>query len=197
MPIIAKGTNSDNFEIAPTGLQNALCVFAEDIGTHSNEYKGESKPKLTHKVVIVFQLEALITEGKFAGQPFLLSIKENLSIDTRANLTAFLESWRGRAFSDEQREQGFDVEKLINVPCTLSVIHKDKVRGGKKAVINMIVPKQPTAKTLEKIATKPPAWIQNEREKSLEYQEMAKKSEGLSETMNPNELPVFDDDLPF
>jgi hypothetical protein len=44
-------------------------------------------------------------------------------MNEKANLRAFLTSWRGKAFTEEEASE-FDVTKLLGVPCLLNVIHK-------------------------------------------------------------------------
>jgi hypothetical protein len=44
-------------------------------------------------------------------------------MNEKANLRAFLTSWRGKAFTEEEAKD-FDVAKLIGAPCLLNIIHK-------------------------------------------------------------------------
>jgi hypothetical protein len=52
----------------------------------------------------------------------------------KASLRKWLESWRGKAFTEDESKQ-FDVAKLVGAPCLLNVIHKEKKDGNKRADI--------------------------------------------------------------
>jgi hypothetical protein len=56
-------------------------------------------------------------------------------MNEKANLRKFLESWRGKKFTDAESES-FDITKLIGVPCLLSVIHKVSKSGNTYAEIS-------------------------------------------------------------
>ena len=115
MPIIAKASNS-NFTPAPAGSHAAVCVDVVDLGVLTVEWGGKAKKQ--HKVRVVWQID----EDREDGTPFQVHRRYTLSLHEKAGLRKDLESWRGRAFS-EQELDGFDVEVLIGVPCLLSVIH--------------------------------------------------------------------------
>ena len=57
----------------------------------------------------------------------LISKTYTASMHEKAALSKDLESWRGRAFTDEERD-GFDLKKVLGQPCLLNVIHENK--GG-------------------------------------------------------------------
>lgn len=115
MPIIAKASGG-NFIPAPEGTHSAVCVDVVDLGLLEVKWKNETK--IQHKVKVVWQIEEEMQDGK----PFLVSKRYTLSLHEKAGLRKDLESWRGRAFSEEELK-GFDVENLLNVPCLLNVVH--------------------------------------------------------------------------
>jgi hypothetical protein len=80
----------------------------------------------------------VIAEQMEDGRPFTASKKYTLSLHEKANLYKDLVSWRGRAFTPEERA-GFDLEKLIGVNCQIQIVHVTK--GDKTyANITSIVP---------------------------------------------------------
>jgi hypothetical protein len=87
-----------------------------DLGVLEVTYNGRTDKK--HMIRVVWQ----IAENMENGKPFTVSRRFNLSLHKKAALRATLEGWRGRAFSDTEL-MGFDLEKLIGVPCLLTVIH--------------------------------------------------------------------------
>src|SRR5262245_35658388 len=100
------------FEQAPIGNHLGRCVGMIDIGTQQVEYLG----KTTHarKIVVRFELpNELVSEGEFAGKPFIVSKFYTASIGEKANLRKDLVSWRGREFTDEEL-RGFEVKNILD-----------------------------------------------------------------------------------
>lgn len=118
MPIFAKATGT-NFAPAPAGTHAAVCVDVVDLGVIESKWNGKTLTQ--HKIKIVWQIE----EDRDDGKPFQVSRRYTLSLHEKAGLRKDLESWRGRAFTDEEL-QGFDVETVIGVGCLLNVIHNVK-----------------------------------------------------------------------
>ena len=113
MPIVAKSTS--NRVPAPAGLHRAVCVDVIDKGLEMGTFGAK------HKVVLVWEIDK--KHPDFDG-PFRVSNKYTLSLHEKATLSQHLESWRGRAFSDEER-RGFDLERLICVRCLLNLVHRE------------------------------------------------------------------------
>lgn len=132
MPVIAKKSGTD-FTPCPAGVHQAVCVDVVDMGLIESVFNG--KPKKQHKVRIVWQVEELRDEDH---TPFLVQKRYTLSLDDRANLRKDLESWRGRAFTDQELE-GFDLEVLIGVNCLLAVQHTNR-NGTVYADVTAVMP---------------------------------------------------------
>ncbi len=120
MPIVAKASGG-NFIPAPAGTHAAVCVDVVDLGILKVEYAGQAKQQ--HKVNIVWQLEEQQPDGK----PFSVRKRYTLSLHEKAALRKDLESWRGKAFTEDEL-RGFDLEVLIGKPALLNVIRAS--RGG-------------------------------------------------------------------
>jgi hypothetical protein len=119
MPIIAKG--GGNFTPAPAGTHVAVCVDVIDHGDVEVTYQGKTQWK--HMITIVWQIDENLPDGK----PFLVRRRYTCSLHEKAILRRDLESWRGRAFTDQEL-QGFDLETVLSAVCLLNVIHE--VRNG-------------------------------------------------------------------
>lgn len=112
------------FEAAPVGNHVARCVGIIDLGTQESKYEG--KTKHARKVVIRWELpNELISEGDFAGRPFVVSKFYTASLSEKANLRNDLASWRGRDFTPEELS-GFDSKNILDKPCMVNVIHNEK-----------------------------------------------------------------------
>src|SRR6185369_175718 len=56
----------------------------------------------------------------------------------KAKLRKDLEAWRGRIFTFDELA-GFDLESVIDVPCLLSVVHRQGSKGGKFANVGAVM----------------------------------------------------------
>jgi len=168
VPIIAKDNFDGTYESVPLGTQQAICVFVEDIGTHESSYQG--KPLRNHQIIVCWALKEIMSEGDNTGKPFMISKYYTLSLNEKANLCKDLESWRGKAFTVEEKE-GFDVEKLIGANCLLGIIEAENTKGKKYAKIASISPIVSGMEKMLPIKSDVPEWITEKRKQSIEWQE--------------------------
>jgi len=87
-----------------------------DLGTQENEYQGDISWK--RQVLIIWEVPA---ETNGNNEPLTISKFYTLSLHEKSNLGNDLASWRGRPFTDQER-QGFDIAALCGVPCMLNVM---------------------------------------------------------------------------
>lgn len=133
MAIIATDSGGGgDFSPTPAGNHVAVCNMVVDLGRQrvQSQMYGDS---IKHQIYLRWELphEELTWTDKDGNEqtgPRVIGKTYTLSLHENANLRADLESWRSRAFTDEERA-GFDVAKLLGVPCMLSVIHE--VKGPK------------------------------------------------------------------
>lgn len=118
MPIIATAGSNKAYTPAPAGLHNGVCVDVVDLGLEPNKFDA-TKPDV-HKVRIIWEIDEENPDKP--GERFTVAGKWTLSINQKASLRKFLVPWRGRDFTPEE-EKAFDVEKLIGVPCMITVVH--------------------------------------------------------------------------
>jgi len=177
MAILVKGSN---YEACPTGMQSAVCVAVHDLGTQPG-FRGEP----THKIGLVFELEARQTEGDYVGKRFLRSTTYTASLGDRANLRKDLESWRGKEFNAKELE-GFDIEKLAGVNCTLNLVEKTTNSGKTCVVIANILP---LTKGQKKLVPEQPGFMPDWMAEKLSDPDINKSSIPSADD--------FDDDIPF
>lgn len=132
MSIIAPKSGGSNLprKVVPAGSHVARCYSMIQIGTVESEYKGEMKT--LHKVMIDFELPletAIFREGE-PEKPFVISKEYTLSFHEKSTLRSHLQSWRGKAFTDEEAAK-FDITKLVGATCMLNVVHKASADGTK------------------------------------------------------------------
>ena len=124
--VATQGTNE--FPKVPTGVHNARCVRVIDLGTQRNDYVGNITYK--RQVLIIWE----VPDQMANDVPMTISKFYTLSLHEKSNLGMDLVSWRGRPFT-EQEKQGFDITKLIGVPCQINVMHND---NGKEKVSSVM-----------------------------------------------------------
>jgi hypothetical protein len=127
MAIIAENTGTKR-EPIPQGNYVARCYQMIEIGTVQEEFEGQKK--IMHKVRIGWELptEQRVFDEAKGEQPLVISNEYTLSMHEKSKLRAILQSWRGKAFSEEEAKS-FDITKLIGVPCMLNIIHKVTPNG--------------------------------------------------------------------
>jgi hypothetical protein len=119
MPIIAsaKSESSKDFQPAPAGMHQAVCVDVVDLGILDVTWQGQTKRQ--HKVNLAWQINKMRDDGK----PFLVFKRYTLSLHEKSGLRKDLESWLGHKFGPDE-EAGFDVECVIGLNCLLNITHK-------------------------------------------------------------------------
>ena len=134
------GGNQD-FDPINEGMHHAICIGLWDLGTHYMERFGKS----AHKILLQWEVpeERIEIDGK--DLPRAISKQYTLSLHQKANLRKDLQSWRGKSFTDKELE-GFNLEKLLGVNCTLQVLHNKKDDKQYANVISIV----PLMKHMEK-----------------------------------------------
>lgn len=129
MPLVIR-EGEQQFEPAPPGLHEAVCVDVVDLGIVPGKFG------LKRKLKLIWQLKMKNKDGErfHARASYTQSLMEG------SNLRRDLESWRGRSFTREELKE-FDVEKLIGVNCQLSLKHNvSKSTGRTYAQVTVVLP---------------------------------------------------------
>ena len=205
MSLIATGSNEGqkDFELTPQGNHRAVCYMVADLGMQKSEYKGVEKN--LHKIKIGWEL---VDEQMKDGRPFGITKNYTLTLLSMGNLRKDLESWRGRAFS-EQELSGFDVFAVLGHGCLLNVVHS---ASGDRTYANVAsIAKLPKGMTTD-LPTNPiikfslsggnnltpweslPKWLQ---EKINREGVIAQSDPSGLPTGNADADPDFDDEIEF
>lgn len=193
------GAGESRFENAPAGAYVARCYRVIDLGTQTFAVKGETKR--AHQVLISWELGKAMADGK----PYTIGEKYTLSLNEKAKLSAVLEGWRGRKFTEVERA-GFDLKNILGKVCFLNVVH---VQRGEKTYANVasVMPlpdgvPSPTPVnevvfySIEEHHTNIPDGLGNHYtemiKKSPEYQRSSSAAAQSSEVMGD-----LDDEIPF
>ena len=122
MPIIAKGKE---FEQCPVGLHPAKVKAIESF-TH--DAWGE-------RVKFTFETDKVGKEG----QSLSVFHEASLNLSSKAKLSSIIESITGRLITPDERKEGFDVEALVGMTCTINVKHKLSQTGNEYAYVDAIL----------------------------------------------------------
>lgn len=119
-----------NYERPKAGSYIGTCIRVIALGTQEGEYQG--KKNIYPKVEIVWELSEKMKDGK----PFVVKKKYTVSLADKAALRADLESWRGKAFTQDEIES-FDEKKILGKSCILALVDSD---DGKYTNVKSISP---------------------------------------------------------
>ena len=204
MGYMAKDTGGgSDWEPVPTGTHIARCVTAVDLGLQPTGYGTKEKFYLGWEVPGVrVKWEK---DGKEHEGPALIGSTYTLSIHPKSILGQHLVSWRGKEFTDEERE-GFDLFNVLGAPCMLSVVHN--VKGDKTYANVAAIMKAPQGTTIPAAetpqvgysATHPsysdatglPEWL---KKKAMDGQ--VQQTPTTAPPSAPPPADDFDDDIPF
>ena len=209
--ILASSTGGSSYEPIAAGTYVARCYSMVHLGTIKESYMGEEK--YVNKVRLTFELptEMKVFKEENGEQPQVISKEFTLSLGDKSNLRAFLNSWRGKALTEDECKS-FDIAVLAGKACTLSIIHKtSKVSGNTYAEIasiggvmkgmqvpDLINPEMVFSVTnFDQVAFDSfPDFIKEKIESSNEYQQILKSGPSNS-SPDPEVQIVEEDDLPW
>lgn len=196
--------------LPPAGSRLARCVWMIDLGTQEVSYPG-SDPYETRKIYVSWELPTTkhVFKQENGEEPFMIGQEFTVSFSTKAKLRGFLEDWRGRQYSEKElKDPGVDLQKLVEVPCRLNLVHGTTQAGNPKCTIKSISPlgedetcPRPHNVRICLVLTKEefsvrdwlntPKWLQDICKKSPEYQHLERIGvvDGTYRPGDEDELP--------
>ncbi len=204
MGLTASDKGGKSFDPIPEDLHLAICYGIWDLGTQFSD----TFHNTSHKVIISWELRNCRADfeqkdGTKKNLPRAISKPYTLSLHQKAQLRKDLENWRGKKFTEEELK-GFDLKKLLGVPCQIQVIHNVTGYDTYANVAAIITAPQGTKVNLEnekqffsfeeggQIPSNTPQWIEEMIKKSEEFQEGTNHNEG-----GPPPEGEKDDSTPF
>lgn len=181
MGIMAKAKGESNFTPVSEGLHPAICSAVVDLGMQPGSVMyPDPKRQVYLRFDCVDEMVDFDRDGVKVTGPARCGATFTLSLGLKSNLRRVLESWRGKQFTEQELE-GFDVSKLLGVPCQVQVMHTAK-GGNVYANIKNIVtfpkglprpsapldaviysPSEPNPKEFEKL----PEWLRKKVQERL------------------------------
>lgn len=128
MALTVRKPEGEGFILAPQGTHVGRCYLVADLGLQDTPFGAK------HKIRIGWEL---CNELMDDGRPFVVGKEYTASLHPDSLLAQDLVSWRGKTFSDEELA-GFDVFKVLNAPCMLTVIHNTSKQGKQYANVKSV-----------------------------------------------------------
>jgi len=195
------------FEPVPAGTYVARCITVVDIGIQQSNFGPKEKVWLGFEIPSVrvswTKRNDQGVEIEHEG-PALIGSTYTNSIHRKAILGQHLVSWRGKDFTDKERD-GFELFNVLGAPCMISVTHNikgDKTYANITAIMRLpqgttapdaetdIIGYSPSDNTKIGNLTKLPEWLQKR----------CHEGHGAAADYPVSDLPKddeFDDDIPF
>lgn len=214
MSMIAKDNGGISIPPLANGVYIAICSGLIDLGIQVSEQFGTK----SRKMIVQWTILGETVDVNGEQLPRIMHKQYGFSLGSKSNLRKDLEAWRGRAFTEEELN-GFDLKNILNVPCQMQIITKE--RAGKSDVNNisgiMSLPKGNNVDKLndadlvyfdiEDVSTykqfeRIPKWVQEVIKQAENYEESGLKKyveENVKEVSEEDEFITVDntEDLPF
>lgn len=200
-------SNDKPFPIHPEGQFAARCVDVIDLGESVVSYPG-TQPYLAQKVALGFWTGEVDPNPEVEQKVVNVVMEFTLSMGKKSNMRAFLESWRGRSYTDDQAKDGVPVDKLYGASALISVEHKESGSGKTYARIKSIAPLPKAMETavpkVEAIDYERDEWWGKKREQyakeAADFRSKSRPKASASKGADFSDFPeavAGDDDLPF
>lgn len=132
--ITAKAAES-TFKPHKTGQFAGQCVDTVALGDKVQDYPGTS-PYLAPTCALVFRTGERNEE---TGEYIDIYKEYTVSMGPRANLRKDLEQWRGKAYTQDQIDEGVPLDKLTGNHALLTISHRQSGKGKTYANITAMV----------------------------------------------------------
>lgn len=158
-----------------------ICVGVIDLGTQYNE----KFKKYTQKVMLIWEIPSETVEVDGEQKPRWQSKEYNATLNEKGNLAKDLTSWRGKSLTQEESEEGLDLQMMLGRCAMLSITVEEKDSGTYNRIGGIMglpagVPQPTTESELlsfdmdewdDKVLEALPDWIREKIMRSSEYQE--------------------------
>jgi len=118
-------------KLVPKGTHPGRCISIVDLGTGPETYKGETNIRRTINITWELPKQSIEIDGEL--KPMRLSKKFTASLDPKAVLRKFLDSWIAPT---AEQLKSFNPETLLGKECLVTVGHYTNGRGEQAAGVN-------------------------------------------------------------
>lgn len=139
MAIIAQNNAGGTSTPIEAGTYVARCYSMIYMGTIPEEFQGQKKDMKKVRITWELPTELKVFKAEKGEQPQVIGKDFTLSMNEKGTLRKMLQSWRGKAFTEDEAKN-FDITKLLGKSCMLSIVHKLSKTGKTYAEIATISP---------------------------------------------------------
>jgi hypothetical protein len=134
--IKASAKGGKDFEPVPAGVHLAICTQVIHLGVQPS---GNKQYADKDQVYLKFEIPEVRVKWQKNGEehegPATIGRTFGLSIGEKSHLGPFLEGWRGKPFTAEEKE-AFEITSVLGKVCQLSVVHETGGNGKTYAQIH-------------------------------------------------------------
>lgn len=153
MSMIVKNEGGSSIPLLEEGVYTAVCTGLIDLGFQKSTLFNKNSRKVQVMWTIPSEkVKYTDKEGNEKEGMRQMSKEYTACITEKSNLNKDLTSWRGKAFTEEEMK-GFDLKKLLLVPCQIQIIHQGKENKYASIAGIMSLPKGMKVDTSELTAT--------------------------------------------
>lgn len=187
------------------GIHNVICCQVVDLGTHDTEWEG----KVTGKAPMInYTFEFVDEEREHDGEKYhpMWGIREQKRLGPRNNIRKFLEGWRGKEFTTEEKKS-FDWGAPLGKSCQLVISPNQKGNPKLTAIVGSKMKLTGTRELHEfwidddnpeyNLPEWMPEWMQKLVKESYEYTKREDAEFDRAESPNYVAEPDGFDDIPF
>ncbi len=220
MTLTAKRPKGEDFPPIEAGTYQGVCYSVIDLGTQHTTYEGTEKE--TAQILITWEIPAARIEIEGQDLPRAISKRYTNSLGKKATLFQHLESWRGKAFTEDELG-GFQVDDVLGANCLVTIINDTNREGKLKAKVasvahlvkgmaklkpeNLIVSYNMQTDGIDEIPPFVPNWVKDIIKESMEYKAIhkaqmsselaaAQAAYGVSNA-GDSDGPLAGDEIPF
>lgn len=168
MGLTLSDSGGGDFHVVPEGTHIARCVRVIDLGMQPGS---QQYPEPRQKVLLAWEIPDEPVKIDGVEQPAIIQARFTASLHKKSQLRSLLESWRGRAFTEDELK-GWSLKSILDVPCMLTVVHStngDKtwanVKTASKLPKGFVPPARVTA----------PTWYEIEHGQNDVYHSLSEK----------------------
>jgi len=126
MSMIVKNEGGSSIPLLEEGVYTAVCTGLIDLGYQESKLFNKN----SRKIQIIWtipeeKIKYTDKEGNEKEGMRQMSKEYTACITEKSNLNKDLTSWRGKAFTEEEMK-GFDLKKLLLIPCQIQIVHQGK-----------------------------------------------------------------------
>lgn len=145
-------------ELPKIGAHQAVCAQIHNVGYQLYQGQVQASPQC----VMIFEIGQKMVGGAMDGKQMVISENFGMYLSGESKLRKFLNSWRGKAFTDEDLKS-FTLRNLLGKHCTLIITHEPKKNGGMCAKIKGIAPAEKGGEPVLVTYTEVPKWVQEKK----------------------------------